>query len=128
MSKRILTAITLVITVFVLAVCMNAAAVTFDSSDFCYEINEDGETVTLTGYIGNGGDVTVPEMVEYDGKSYTVNSIKHGAFHSCSELISITLPVRSARNILKSSSVPSDTVPPKFRPKRSCLKRMFSFS
>ena len=92
MSKKILTAITLVITFFVLAVCMNANTETFDSGDFSFQINEDGETVTLTKYLGSDSVVTVPETVEYEGKSYTVSKLGSRAFYECVNMTKIEIP------------------------------------
>ena len=78
--------------------------------DFEYEVNEDN-TVTITKYTGNGGDVIIPDTI--DGKSVTkigryafsycigltsvtildsVTEIEHGAFYGCTGLTSITIP------------------------------------
>lgn len=38
------------------------------------------------------GDVTIPEQVEHDGKTYTVTAIGTGAFDNCTELISVSVP------------------------------------
>ncbi len=114
MKKKIIAAITLVITFFVLALCVNANTETFDSGDYSFTINNDGETVTLTRYLGNGKTASVPQTVEYNGKTYTVNkigassfmfsgvskiyipegvtSIGAGAFEFCESLTEISLP------------------------------------
>ena len=55
--------------------------------DFKYEVNEDN-TVTVTRYTGNGGDVTIPSKI--DGKSVT--SIGFSAFDGCTGLTSIVIP------------------------------------
>ncbi len=55
--------------------------------DFEYEVNDDN-TVTVTRYTGNGGDVTTPS--EIDGKSVTY--IEYGAFSHCTGLTSIAIP------------------------------------
>lgn len=58
------------------------------SGDFKYEVNEDGNSVEITGYAGNGGDIVIP--AEIDGKEVT--SIGYGAFASCSGLTGVTIP------------------------------------
>ena len=55
--------------------------------DFQYSVN-DNNTVSITGYTGNGGDVVIPDTI--DGKSVT--SIGHHAFGNCTGLTSITIP------------------------------------
>ncbi len=56
-------------------------------SDFSYEVNEDGESVTITGYKGNGGNVVIPSEIE--GKKVT--SI-YSAFYDCTSLTSVKIP------------------------------------
>ena len=38
------------------------------------------------------GDITIPESVDYNDKTYSVTSIYSGAFRSCSGLTSVTIP------------------------------------
>ncbi len=57
-------------------------------NDFEYNVNPDGATVTITKYIGEGGDVAIPS--EIDG--YSVTSIGPQAFHSCKNLTSVAIP------------------------------------
>ena len=38
------------------------------------------------------GSVVIPELVTYDGKTYSVTSIGDNAFYGCSGLTSITIP------------------------------------
>ena len=38
------------------------------------------------------GDITIPETVDYDGKTYSVTSIGDYAFYECPGLTSITIP------------------------------------
>ena len=64
-----------------------SAAETLVYGDFEYSINDDN-TVTITKYTGNGGDVTIPDTI--DDKSVT--SIGIGAFSNCKGLTSITIP------------------------------------
>src|SRR5215471_18203389 len=54
--------------------------------DFTY-ITTNG-TITITGYIGPGGDVTVPSTID----SLPVTVIGAEAFQYCSTLTSITIP------------------------------------
>ncbi len=89
--RKSISIITLFVMFFVLALCMNATTETFDSGDFKFEINEDGETVSLTKYLGSGGDVSVPETVEYEEKVYTVSGIENEAFLDCTDLAAVTL-------------------------------------
>ncbi|MBO5035703.1 MAG: leucine-rich repeat domain-containing protein [Clostridia bacterium] len=51
------------------------------SGDFTYTVNDDGETATITGFVGEeSGDLIIPS--EIDG--YTVTSIGDYAFYNCS--------------------------------------------
>ena len=50
-----------------------------------------------TVHVTNGeseyrGSITIPATVTYDGNTYSVVSIRAGAFENCSNLISITIP------------------------------------
>lgn len=49
--------------------------------------NDDGYSI-----VKYAGDVTIPSSVSYEGVTYTVTSIGDAAFHSCEDLISISLP------------------------------------
>ena len=64
------------------------------SGDFKYEVNEDGNSVEITGYAGSGGDIVIP--AEIDGKEVT--SIKWAAFYGCSGITGVTIP-RSVTSI-----------------------------
>jgi hypothetical protein len=54
---------------------------------YTYTTNYDG-TITITGYTGAGGDVTIPDMID----GLTVTRIGAGAFQHNSSLTSITIP------------------------------------
>ncbi len=56
--------------------------------DYRYEVNTNGNSVKITGYNGNGGDVTIP--AEIKGKSVT--SIGYAAFMDCSGLTNLSIP------------------------------------
>jgi len=57
------------------------------ADDFTYITNADN-TITITGYTGSGGNVTIPDTT--NGLPVTV--IGFGAFKSCTNLISVTIP------------------------------------
>jgi len=55
-----------------------------------YITNSDN-TITITGYTGGGGDVTIWDMIN----GLTVTGIANGAFQHNSSLTSITIPAAS---------------------------------
>jgi hypothetical protein len=64
-----------------------------------YYVWTNHETELAVSYRGNSynsneysGSVTIPESVEYNGKTYKVTSIGNFAFNDCSGLTSITIP------------------------------------
>ena len=57
-------------------------------SDFEYSINDDETSVTITKYIGEGGDVVIPRKIA----GYDVTIIGQTAFQNCSSLTSIVIP------------------------------------
>lgn len=81
-----LTAMLLVL-VTVLAFTPFGAAAASDNG-FTYTVNEDGKTVTVTGYNGNSTDVVIPASI--GGK--TVTAIGRLAFEKRKYLYSVTLP------------------------------------
>ena len=62
----------------------------FEKDGFSYTINEDGNSVTISQYNGNGGDVVIPS--EIDGKNVT--GIGVAAFRECRNLTNVTIPDR----------------------------------
>lgn len=60
------------------------------ASDFTYVVNYDssGQTVTITGYVGEGGDVVIPREIE----EFPVATIGSSAFEGCESLTGIALP------------------------------------
>ena len=57
------------------------------------DIVGDNNTVFVTsGNVEYSGDVVIPEMVTYNGKTYSVIAIGGGAFFCCNGLTSITIP------------------------------------
>ena len=78
----------------------------FREGGLCYNMNEDGKSVTLTyetlilfahdapapvekGYTGH---IVIPEKVEHEGKTYKVTAIGREAFMGNSELYSVYIP------------------------------------
>ncbi len=84
----------------------------FKEGGLCYNINDDGKSVTMTyerlimfahdapaptfkGYIGHVG---IPEKVEHEGKSYKVTAIDDYAFSCNTELQMVVIP-RTVKNV-----------------------------
>ncbi len=91
---------------------VKAAGEYLTEGDYEYIVNADGDSVEITNYIGDGGDVTIPS--EIDGKKVT--SIGSEAFSECSSLTSISILsgvtsiggwAFSECNSLESISIPS---------------------
>ena len=60
----------------------------------CYNFTSNS-TVEVTKYNDNGsyrGSITIPAVVQYDGKTYSVTGIGGSAFQDCTGLTSIILP------------------------------------
>ena len=49
-------------------------------------------TAKVVGYIGNPTSVSIPTLIQSNGKQYTVTSIGNYAFDGCSSLTSVTIP------------------------------------
>lgn len=65
------------------------------SGDYVYDVNEDGNSVTILRYNGNGGNVVIPS--EIDGKKVTSignnsYSISREAFEDCKNLTGVEIP------------------------------------
>lgn len=77
---------------WIAALCVMATVATssaLQSGDFTYTINTpDTNTVTITDYTGDDGEVTIPSTIS--GKSVTI--IGRFAFSSCNSLTRITIP------------------------------------
>lgn len=74
---------------------MEVKAATATSGDYEYEVNEDGNSVTILRYKGNGGNVVIPS--EIDGKKVTSignnsYSTSREAFEECKNLTSVEIP------------------------------------
>jgi hypothetical protein len=57
-------------------------------AQFSYTTNADGVTLTITGYAGPGGAVTIPDTIN----GLPVTSIGYRAFRECASLTSVTIP------------------------------------
>ena len=67
-----------------------------EEGDYQYTVNDDGESVAITKYIGEGGEVTVPstlggmKVTKIGG--YEEQGVHHGAFWSCHSVTKVTVP------------------------------------
>ncbi|GEM_PF-1302576 len=77
----------LVLTYMPLAQAGVACETGIPDGDFCYIVNDDNLTVTITGYTGTGGVLEIPGTI--DGNTVTV--IGYSAFMS-NQLTSVTIP------------------------------------
>jgi hypothetical protein len=57
-----------------------------------YYVTLPSNTAKVVGYIGNPTSVSIPTLIQYNGKQYTVTSIEEKAFQKCSSLTSVTIP------------------------------------
>lgn len=81
--------------------CISVNAYDFESDGLCYNIlSETDRTVETTYYSNNSslqgnyvsGEITIPEKLIYNDKTYTVIAIGDNTFHDCSNLTSISIP------------------------------------
>ena len=81
-----------------MSLCVSMFAYVFEDNGIFYEItSEDKKTLKVTRksqYSTNDykGDVVIPEYVSHNGDYYTVTSIDKGAFHYCSDLLTVQIP------------------------------------
>ena len=71
-------------------VCLLFAAPRAWGAPVEYVYTDDGSTVTITGYGGAGGAVTIPSVL--GPSSHPVTSIGGYAFLGCTSLTSVTIP------------------------------------
>lgn len=78
----------------------------FKEGGLCYNVNEDGKSVTMTyetlilfafdapapSEKGYEGDIVIPRVVIHEGKAYTVTAIDRGAFSCNSNLKRVFIP------------------------------------
>lgn len=77
----------IVITLVIMLQCTTRTALADTFGDYEYTVNPDGISVSITGYTGSGGDITIPDNL--DGK--TVTKININAFRYNTTLKSVTL-------------------------------------
>ena len=82
-----------------------ASAYDFMTNGLCYNINDDGKSVTITHqhfssprYTSLSGALAIPSTVTYNGKTYSVTNIGVYAFFDCTDLTDVTIP-NSVTNI-----------------------------
>jgi len=70
------------------------ASYDFEANGVYFSItNQDAGTVSVTsGDNKYAGDITIPESVSHEGKTYAVTAIGNNAFQTCTELTSVSLP------------------------------------
>lgn len=78
--------------------CMVANAYNFMEGGIAYNINSDGNSVTVTyTHYGNNypgvTSLTIPESVFYSGKQYSVTAIGDYAFYECEALMLLHMPL-----------------------------------
>ena len=61
-----------------------------DNQGIVYQLNDDGQTVTLTDGHSATGEITIPEAIEKGEESYSVTGVGDFAFGVCSALESVT--------------------------------------
>ncbi len=81
----------LLLSVFTLLLCLPAAAYSFEDGGIYYVIQGNSVSVTYetSDYNSYSGEVTIPAVVEYGGKEYTVEGIYTFAFRNCTELTKV---------------------------------------
>lgn len=104
-------------------VCVQGAvAHDFEADGICYNINSDGNTVTVTYYGSSfvesmfyySGNVSISSPVQYGGKWYNVTAIGNDAFQMCNMVTSISLPssiVTIGNNAFKGCGITSFNLP-----------------
>ena len=81
----------LLVLAFIASLASTASAYDFMAGGLAYNINADGNSVTVTyenssspRYTNASGSLTIPSTVTYSGKTYTVTAIAQSAFDGCS--------------------------------------------
>ena len=76
-----------------LAGLTNAMAQEFTVGNLNYSVNDDGVSVTLTGYEGYiQGALVIPESVSYEENTYAVTAIGEWALEDCCGITSVIIP------------------------------------
>ena len=67
-------------------------AIIFKYGDIYYSIMTTKQATVISGKEKYTGSVNIPETVIYNDETYSVTSIREGAFENCSGLTSVTIP------------------------------------
>lgn len=76
-----------------------ASAYDYQVGDLCYNLNEDGNTVSVVAerqnrvpsYTSLSGDIVIPRMVLIESRPYTVTKVGRSAFDGCTEITSVVI-------------------------------------
>ena len=83
--------------IFMMMILLTMCTKSFCSTTFTvdgikYEVNSDNVSVEVQKTIdGYSGDIVIPDLVTYNGKTYVVTEIGLYAFDGCSKLKSLTI-------------------------------------
>ena len=108
--------------VLALVCVQGAVAHDFEADGICYNINSDGNTVTVTYYGSSfiesmfyySGNVNIPSIVQHGGKWYNVTTIGNDAFQMCNMVTGISLPssiITIGNNAFKGCGITSFNLP-----------------
>ena len=84
-----------ILLLFFLSLAVNSFAVEVEIGGLWYNLISKAKEATVITYKNNlkyGGNIVIPETVEFDGDTYSVTEIEEEAFGSCYNLISIKIP------------------------------------
>ena len=84
--------ITCLLLLLALLLPANAAAYDFEVDGIYYNINGNEATVTSDGYRSYSGIVNIPDVVTYNGTTYSVTAIGENAFRGSSDMTAVTIP------------------------------------
>lgn len=69
-----------------------AAPIKFTDGNLIYTVNDDGESVTVSGKSRNPTQLNIESSISSNGKNYTVTEIGDQVFWGCNTLTEVTLP------------------------------------
>ena len=84
-----------ILLLFFLSLAVNSFAVEVEIGGLWYNLISKAKEATVITYKNNlkyGGNIVIPETVEFDGDTYSVTGIEEYAFGYCYNLISIKIP------------------------------------
>ncbi len=93
--KHAFLTLALLISSFVSALAYDFTAICETGQELAYNINEDTQTVSVSGYGiygSSSGKLVIPASVEYGTKTYRVTSIEFETFSEWTGLTSVTIP------------------------------------